>query len=212
MAEKHKNFIIMAFLLGVACLFSLNLLFNDVKEIDTVDIKNFPRVIGAWTSEEIPLSKDDLDILETDNAFIRKYTNSNGEAVYLYIVYSQTNRKVSHPPEICYTGSGVSILENVHDQIHMEYKNLTINANRLLLTKDKYYQITYYWFKVGDAFTANYWKQQMLVAINSLLGKDTGSALIRISADINNNDKETAVKEVKEFTALMAPQLFKYLP
>ena len=213
MKNEDKNFIIMGVLLGVVSLFSLYFYSKDFKQADTVNIKNFPRTVGAWVvSEDIPLSKQDLAILETDNTFVRRYRNSNGEEVYLYIVYSQTNHKVSHPPEICYAGSGISILEKTHDSIAVNYKNLNISSNRLLIQANKLYQISFYWFKVGDAFTSNYWKQQALVALNTLFSQREGIALIRISADVNNNDKEIAIKEVKDFTNLITPQLFKYLP
>lgn len=212
MKSEDKNFIIMAVLLGLAGLLAGYLSFKDFRQTDTVSVKDFPRSVGPWVSEDIPLSKQDLAILETDNAFVRKYKNPNGEEVYLYIVYSQTNHKVTHPPEICYTGSGVSILEKTHDFIPVSYKNLDIKANRFLLQDNQLYQMSFYWFKVGNIFTSNYWKEQILVAFNALLGKKQGSALIRISADIVNKDKGRAIKEIKEFTGLIVPQLFAYLP
>ncbi len=212
MQNNGKNFIIMCVLLGAAGLLSLDVYFKDFKQTDTVRINDFPRTVGAWTSQEIPLSKEELAILETDNAFVRRYKNPNGEQVYLYIVYSQTNHKVSHPPEICYIGSGVSVLEKRQDLIPVSYKNLTIATNRLLLEANNAYQISFYWFKVGDTFTANYWQQQALVAVNTLFGQRKGCALIRVSAYLINQDKEKAIKEVKEFTSLITPDLFKYLP
>ena len=202
----------MGVLLGLSGLVSLGVYFNDYKQTDTVRIKDFPRTVGPWVSQDIPLSKEELAILETDNVFVRKYKNPNGEEVYLYIVYSQTNHKVSHPPEICYTGGGISILEKTQDFIPVNKGNLIISANRLLLQAGKLYQVSFYWFKVGDTFTSNYWKQQTLVALNTLFGKRKGSALIRISANLTDQDKEMAIKEVKEFTNLIAPLLFKYLP
>ncbi|MGH2563665.1 MAG: exosortase C-terminal domain/associated protein EpsI, partial [Ginsengibacter sp.] len=167
----------------------------------------------AWVSEDIPLSKQQLVLLGTDNTFVRKYKDPDGKAVYLYIVYSQNNRKIYHPPENCYTGGGgVSILERTLDAIPVSYKNLIIHANRLELQARQLHQITFYWFKAGDSFTSSYWKEQTLVAINSLWGKRQGSALIRISADFTGNNKEAAIREVKEFTGLITPQLMKYLP
>ena len=211
MHDSDKNLITLGILLIVTSLFSISFFFRDFKQTDTVQIKEFPRTIGVWTSQEIPLTKEDLAILETDNAFVRMYKNPDGQEVLVYIVYSQTNHKVSHPPEICYTGNGIAILEKTSDSIPVNYNNLTIKANRLLLRSGQLYQISYYWFKVGNTFTSDYWKQQTLLALNTLFGKREGSALIRISADIINNDQNTAIKEVKEFTNLITPLLFKNL-
>ena len=78
--------------------------FKSYVQSDNLSIHHFPKVIGDWTSEDLPISDDDKAILETDNVFVRRYTNSIDEEVSLFIVYSENNRKVSHPPEICYTG------------------------------------------------------------------------------------------------------------
>lgn len=192
---------------------SLNLYFKTAIEKDTISINEFPRSIGPWTSEELPISKEDLSILETKNAFVRKYTNTvDGGEVFLFLVYSQHNRKVAHPPEICYLGSGVSITENIHDPINVEYKNLTISTNRLKLLRKNLQHIAFYWFKVGNRFTSNYWEQQLLIAINALSGTSKGSALIRISTDITSEDQDKAIQDVKSFTNLITPSLYKYLP
>lgn len=103
-------------LLLVTFFLSLNLYFKVAKETDTVNIAEFPKAIGTWSSVDLPISAEDLSMLETKNAFVRKYTNKiDGGEVYLFLVYSQHNRKVAHPPEICYLGSGVTITENIRD-------------------------------------------------------------------------------------------------
>jgi EpsI family protein len=189
------------------------LYFKQAVENDTVDINHFPKTIGTWTQLTWPITKDEFAILETKNAFVRLYTNSVDKSqIYLYLVYSQTNRKVAHPPEICYTGSGLTIMEDVHDTIPVQYKNLTIQANRLRMTKGNLTQIAYYWFKVGDQFTSNYWKQQILIAFDTLLGKHPSSALVRVSADVVNNDINKTAANIKNFTNLITPDLFLYLP
>jgi EpsI family protein len=212
MLQSPKTTTIQIVLLISLCV-SLNFYFRIVNQEDTVNIDSFPKSIGPWISENLPISQEDLSILETKNAFVRKYTNTQGGGVvYLFLVYSQFNRKVAHPPEICYLGSGVTITENIHDPIVVEYKNLTIPTNRLKLLRKKFEHIAFYWFKVGDRFTSNYWEQQLLIALNSLLGRTTGSALIRISADVNSADQNEAIRNVKLFANLIIPALFKHLP
>lgn len=212
MTVRSKTFAIQVILL-ISIVLSMKLYFNAAHQEDTISIDSFPRKIGTWTAQDLPISKEDLSILETKNAFVRRYTNSEGGAeVYLFLVYSQHNRKVAHPPEICYLGSGVSITENVHDPIFVEYKNLTIPTNRLKLLRKKFEHIAFYWFKIGDKFTSNYWEQQLIIAINSLLGQSKGSALIRISADVNSEDQGESIRNIKSFTNLITPALFRFLP
>ena len=186
--------------------------FKNYRMSDTVSIHLFPTQVGDWKSEEIPVSEYDKKLLETENVFVRRYTNPQGEEVFLFAVYSQNNRKVSHPPEICYRGSGATILNNVHDAVYSAGNDLKINVNRLTVEKDEIKQIFIYWFKVGDTFTSNYWKQQMFIAFKSLFGKPASSALIRISATIRHDDTETAAKLIKNFGQQIIPLLQKYLP
>ena len=213
MKNNSNQLVLICLTLVATAVISWALFFKQAVEKDTVDINHFPKVIGTWSSVEMPITKDEFMILETKNAFVRLYTNSVDKTkIYLYLVYSQTNRKVAHPPEICYTGSGLSIIEDLHDTIPVQYKNLTIQANRLRMTKGNFTQIAYYWFKVGDHFTSNYWKQQVLIVFYTLVGRHPSSALVRVSADVVGNDVNKTVMNIKSFIDLIAPKLFLYLP
>ena len=200
MKENSKSVMLICLTLAATLVISWFLFFKQAVEKDTIDINHFPKTIGTWDSVDLPITKDEFAILETKNAFVRLYTNSVDKTkVYLYLVYSQTNRKVAHPPEICYTGSGLSIIEDVHDTIPVQYKNLTIQANRLRMSKGNFTQIAYYWFKVGDRFTPNYWKQQILIVFYTLLGRHPSSALVRVSADVVDNDINKTFVNIKSF-------------
>jgi len=213
MKNKSTSVVFIFLTLVATAVISWGLFFQQAVEKDTVDINHFPKKIGTWDSVELPITKDEYAILETKNAFVRLYTNSvDKRKVYLYLVYSQTNRKVAHPPEICYTGSGLTITEDVHDDIPVQYNHLIIPANRLRLAKGHFSQIAFYWFKVGGHFTSNYWQQQMLIAFYTLLGKHPSSALVRVSADVVDDDINKTIANIKAFTNLIAPQLFTCLP
>ena len=207
-----KKYLIVGVLFCAVAVFSWKLYFFQSLQQDTFNIHNFPKTIANWTSEELSITDDEYAILETKNAFVRRYKNPGGKEVYLYIVYSQFNRKVAHPPEICYSGSGISIINNVRELFLIQNFPQPIAANRLLLEKENFQQFSYYWFKVGDIFTPNYWKQQLLIARYSLMGKNKGSALIRLSVDIKEGGKDDAVSTAKEFANLAVPIIQKFLP
>jgi len=186
--------------------------FKNYRQSDTLSIHHFPKVIGEWVSEEVPISDDEKALLETNNVFVRRYTNVKEEEVYLFIVYSQNNRKVSHPPEICYTGGGATILDKVRDTIASETEDSMVDVNRLKVERGRITQIFTYWFKVGNTFTPNYWKQQAMIAYKSLLGQPSSSALIRISSTVNNGKDSEATELIKKFGREIIPQLQQYLP
>ena len=202
--------IVLLFLIAAAV--SWNLYFKVYMQADTIDIHGFPRTLNSWVSEELTIGKYELAILETQNAFVRKYTNSNGNSVYVFLVYSQNNRKVSHPPEICYTGSGATVVGSAPDTIILPSGKAEIDINRLIVEKGNAKQLVFYWFKVGENFTRNYWKQQSLIAVKSFLGKPASSALIRLSTDIQDENSISATRLLKEFGELLIPQLQTYLP
>ena len=167
---KNKNFTIILTLFVIAGIVGWVLYFKRYAQADTISIYAFPKEIGAWKSEEMPIKDDEYAILETRNAFVRKYTNGAGQAVYLFLIYSQNNRKVSHPPEICYTGGGASILSDSKETIATIDPALSFDVNSLDLSLGPIKHLSLYWFKIGSAFTSNYWKQQILIALKTLLG------------------------------------------
>lgn len=209
--NPDKIFVVLIAAFLVCAAVSWHLYFKVYRQQDTVSIHHFPKTIEGWTSEELPITAEEKAILETDNVFARRYTHGKKEEVYLFIVYSQNNRKVSHPPEVCYTGSGAAILSSIHDFIETG-DHARINVNRLMVEKGDVNQTFVYWFKVGDSFTPNYWHQQALIAVKSFFGKPASSALIRISSDIENDNTEEAVERIKKFGRLITPYLYQYLP
>lgn len=213
MKKIGKSYLFIIFLFIASTAISWQLYFKIYSQKDTVSIHAFPQMIADWSAEEIPISQQDKAILETDNVFVRRYTNPQGEEVYLFIVYSQNNRKVSHPPEVCYTGSGATIINNVHDSFSTDSSLEDIKVNRVTVEQGRERQIFFYWFKVGDAFTSNYWKQQGLIALKSFLGQPSSSALIRISIPVRKEeDDANATQKLKDFGRTILPYLQKYLP
>jgi len=211
---KNKRFSISFVFIVLLFLFSgvlsWNLYFKVYRQKDTVDISVFPVKIGDWEAEELEVTDYEMEILETRNTFVRRYFNPEGQEVYLFIVYSQSNRKVSHPPEVCYTGGGATISKNVPAEIVADKE--VVQARHLVIEKGKFEQVAFYWFKVGDSFTPNYWKQQGLIALKSFFGQPASSALVRLSATVRKSDNQKAIDDIKEFGQLIVPELYKYLP
>jgi EpsI family protein len=207
-----RNYLSMAIVLIITVFVSWALYFYNNPQQDTVFVRDFPKTIGLWTSVNLPIDKPDLAILETKNAFLRRYSEGPQKSVYLYIVYSQSNPKATNPLEVFYKESGISILDKGKNYIIITPSHLPIKTNWLLLDNDQNQQIAYYWFKVGDIYTRSYWKQQILSALNNLNGNRRGSALIRISADVIDGHQEQAHKFITEFASKIGPQLSQYLP
>lgn len=172
-----------------------------------IKVADFPMAIGEWQATEIPLSERDYEILETRNLFVRDYKSPQGDSVVLYIVYSEDNRKVSHPPEVCYMGSGASIVNKSSAQL-----TDSIRAVKLITETPKNEQMVVYWFKAGSLYTDQYLKQQLKIVVDKMLRKGTSGALIRVSADIKDNNQEGALRLLEGFTRQIEPLLERYIP
>jgi EpsI family protein len=128
----------------------------------------------------------------------------------LFIVYSQNNRKVSHPPEICYTGSGATILNKT--KVDLGENNGHLGAERLTAQLGHATLMIYYWFKWGNSFTPDYWKQQSMIALKSLMGQSVSSAMIRLSVECDGKDIARADRVARNFSRLILPVINQYLP
>lgn len=200
-----KIFIVVAVILVVVAIISnMPLKFDSTAEIKVVD---FPKVVGQWQGADIPLPERDYEILETKNLFIRDYKNPNGDSVYLYIIYSGDNRRALHPPEVCYTGGGATILEKSVIPVTDSMK-----ANKFVIEYKDSRQLVVYWFKSNDLNTYSYLKQQLKIVADRMLGKKTSGAMIRVSTEIGAEGEAAALKLIKEFCAQIEPLLAKYVP
>lgn len=205
---NNKNFIIIiALLLLASSLVFQSYLPQQHKNIKEAQMADFPKTIGEWVSADITLRERDYEILETRNLIVRDYKNSKGQSVNLYIIYSQDSRKAVHPPEICYSGGGSTILEKSVIPL-----TVNIDANRFIIEEKDFQQIVVYWFKSGSFSTYNYMRQQLKVVTDRMFRRKTSSAMVRLSTDIKDNNRKEALGLLKAFTEQIEPLLAKYVP
>jgi EpsI family protein len=168
-----------------------------------IELSDFPLEIGEWQGKEIPLSERTYELLGTRNVIFREYTNSTGDSIGLSIVRGSGDRSSFHPPEICYVGGGVELIDKSLEDI--ELNSTSIKTNRLVLKDNAGFQVAWYWFTVGDKVTHNYYLQQVYMIFNELLRKDnSGASLIRISKSVNRQDLTQADDTVKDFISKLS--------
>ena len=205
---NNKTFIFIALLLTVVAVFSL-ISYMPVKLDATmkISVTDFPKVVGGWKAQDIPLDEHVYELLETKNLIMRNYINKQGEAVNCYIIYSQDNRKVAHPPEICLQGEGATVVEKTAIQI-----TDSIKATKLILEKSLSRELVIYWYKAGNLNTNDYIKQQLKVAINRMLRKSSSGALIRLATEIKGESQDKALSLLQTFAKQIEPLIQKYAP
>lgn len=190
------------------------LLSNDVPaQHKAVYAKQLPAFINGWHGEDIEVDERTLEILETDDVLMREYKKEENPPILLCIVYASNNRKVSHPPEVCYKGSGWSLEEKIPVVFSIKSDKFPeFSAIKLIIEKGEQKQLVLYWYKCNSEYTTNYYKQQIHIVKNQIITGKSTSGLVRISTPIINNDEETAMMRVQRFSLDMLPFITEYLP
>lgn len=208
----HKRLIIAAILIfGLAALSAGNMLYPSRMETGTGKAASLPLVLGEWAGQDVEIEDYVKQILETDNIVQRNYVKlqASSEKVQMAIVYSANNRRVAHPPDICYKGEGwEKMAKGVIEPAGLP------PMMRLLLAKGRGSRdIVYYCFKAGGELTPDYYTQQLNMIRNQMLRREeTASALIRFSTHIGDNETDAqADARIQDLMRVMMPEIMKTL-
>lgn len=196
MNKSTASYILVITMLVVTSAFSLRMFFAQRQAHDIVDIRKFPYTVGDWHGKDLKVTEKEYEILETRNLILREYTNPKGDELALFIVYSETNRAVFHPPEVCLIGEGLTIVDKQTEKISSD-KN-SFRTNKLYTEKNKLKEITLYCYKAGNLYTENFYLQQIYLITHQIFGKQTPGATIRVSMPVKS-DEQKATATLKVF-------------
>ena len=209
MSNFTKRYIIAVILLSIIAVVTFGA-YSTRDNSGVLYAQDVPMIVGDWYGRDIPMDERTYEVLETKDAFMREYVNPSGGKVLLAVVCAANNRKVTHPPEVCFAGGGWSRTSKDIQTVRAGSK--TVKANRLILQKDTETQVALYLYKAGEKLTPNYYLQQFNIILNGMLHKNVSSALMRISSHSAGDDVEDATERVKRFARQVIPILEKYLP
>lgn len=200
MSQKSNvvGYIAIIIALILSSVISLNLFLRERTVHDKLDIHRFPLTVGEWKGREIPLEDYVYQMLETRNLITREYKRGASDTIYLSIIYSETNRSVFHPPEVCMVGSGVAIVDKQSERVDSA-KN-PFFTNKLYAEKKDYKELVLYCYKAGNLYTDNFYLQQAYLALHQLFGRQVPGATVRISMQLRGDEKAT-LSTLKTFLA-----------
>ncbi len=145
--------------------------------------QKIPTDIGAWKGSDVELDERTYEILETRNVLSRLYETAEGKKVHLLLVGSHRDRRVAHPPEVCYISSNYSIVDGGERNIQLSQRP-PLSVKEFLAKSEKRDRLSehvLYVYKVGDRFTTNYYAQQLFFAWDRLTQKKSQVLLIRLA-------------------------------
>lgn len=212
MSKRLDNFkvrvVLLLVLLGLTASVSALALYPKKMERGALKAASLPLRLGDWSGQDVPVEEYVKEILETDDVVQRNYTSPRWTTVpvQMAVVFSADNRRVAHPPEVCYRGSGWE----VNDKRIVHEPGLTPLVRLVLDQGGGRQDLVFYCYKAGPEITANYYRQQYNIALNQLLLRTTASSLIRFSTPITDTTERTEQKML-DFIRLMLPEIQKTL-
>ena len=174
----------------------------------------FPGVVGDWHGKEAMIfDADVLNILKVRDYVMRRYVDSAGSSVVLYIGYWETQRKGAqiHSPKNCLPGSGWEPLEASLMTISLPPPYQAITVNRYLIQKDAAQELVFYWYQSQGQAIAGEVAAKLRMIKNGIFRNRTDGALVRVSGPIRRSVTDTAENLVKYIQALY-PMLDQHLP
>ena len=204
MSPFSRNSLIVVCLLATTIAMILKIQASSAKSPEgVVDLDVVPYEIDSWKGTDIPMSPDVYEILETDDLLLREYRDESGYPVVLAIVFAQNNRDSFHPPEICYIGSGIEIIEKKIEALPLSDET-SFETTKLAMKSDTHWITAWYWFMAGDKTVASYYGQQLYLFKSLFSKKSFRGALIRISVDAND---ALGKEKASQFVTRLLPHL-----
>ena len=181
---KHKSYWVLLCLLAMMLLFPMALPSSFSVDMNSIQLFSaLPLTVNEWRGRDVPVDERTYEILETRNVLSREYQNAEGKKIHLLIVASQKDRRVAHPPEVCYLSSNFHILDEKEGRTVFQGKGIPFREFVAQNEKDpRHNENVLYVYKVGERFTANYFDQQVQFAWDRIARRSSQVLLIRLSS------------------------------
>ena len=215
MTNSTPRFVVAALLIASAAIFLQARSRSEVFP-PRLPLQSFPQQLGTWTSTDIPIDKEVLDILGPGDFLLRVYQNPERPepAVGLFIAYFRSQRvgDTIHSPQHCLPGAGWTPIENTRVALNMPGHQPFL-ANRYVIAKGDARQIVLYWYWAHDRGVASeYWAKYYLVADSIKMNRSDG-ALVRLTSVIQPGETADAAQQrILPFTDSLLPLLDSYIP
>jgi EpsI family protein len=180
------------------------------REVTTAEsLGQFPRIIGVWRGEDVPLDPDVIKVAAVSDHLNRQYSSSGG-SLGLYIGYYQSQRQGEslHSPLFCLPGAGWQPVKAETTDLRAGDGARTINA--LVVERGLTRLLVVYWYQTFARVTASeYWRKLFLMRDAVIAGR-TDVALVRITTGIESREdtgEARSLTNVKPFADLVLPEI-----
>jgi EpsI family protein len=169
-----------------------------------------------WTSTDIAMDKDVLEILGPGDFLLRLYQDQTEPQPYvdLFIAYFRSQRAgdTIHSPQHCLPGAGWVPIENTPVTLAVP-GHAPFPANRYVIAKGESKQLVLYWFWAHDRGVASeYWAKFYLVTDSIKMNRSDGSLVRFVTPMQPGESPDAAEQRITPFVAQVVPKLDNYIP
>ncbi len=201
-------------------------------------LAEFPTQVGEWSCpRRIFMEPGTLRISDVDDYLLCNYERPRptatdatdrqapaDEVVNLYLGYHARQMREGgtgrgdaegaiHPPKHCLPGSGWDIVDA--GEVEIEAEGLPGGravVNRFTIARGNNRQVVYYWYHSRGRVIASDWQKIVYLAVDRVWRQRTDGALVRFTAPIRGEDRETADASVRAAITALVPRLPDFLP
>jgi len=162
-------------------------------------------------SYDMEMDEQTLTILETRDYLFRRYVRPGAPPTDFCIIFSEDNRKGTHPPDLCLEGGGQDIIAKANVTLDGVPGHSTIPCRELIVQSGGQRHYYLYTYRCGSTYTPSFWEQQLRIFLNGLLGRNGSGALIRVSTSTDRNVAD-ARRRAKRLLAAAVPHIDRAFP
>lgn len=210
---RKKEFWITSGLLVITLILVNLLRYSRVESQKLPGFALIPMQSENWSGQEYFFPDQTYELLKADASTLRRYANSEGKELYLFISYFKSQKYGSqiHSPKNCLPGSGWKILSREKTRIKGS-SGFSLLVNRLLISDNQSKEVMYYWFQTRSGLVTSELGLKLDLVINSLKRAPTDAAFIRINLPLNEVSEKEALVLVEDFLQVFQPRIEKALP
>ena len=179
-----------------------------------------PQTIDGWSSQDVPISQDTLDILGDGRFLNRLYVNSTTTGhlaeppVSLFIGYFPTQRtgQSIHSPQNCLPGAGWTFVSSRKIYLdNPELKNYPVGE--YVIANGTAKQVVLYWYLAHGRSIANDYVAKAYMMADAIRYNRTDGALVRLVTPLDANEPlASAQARVLKFADRLVPTLPRFIP
>jgi len=183
-------------------------------------LSGMPRNFGPWTSEDIPLTADTLEVLGKGDFLNRIYTFQPQPGVAalppisLFIGYfpSQRTGQTMHSPQNCLPGAGWTFDSQKYTQIQ-DINGKNYKVGEYVISNGEVKQFVIYWYQAHGRSVPNEYIAKGYMVADAIRMNRTDGALVRVITQVLPSESlEAAEARAVQFTQQMAPSLPRFIP